>query len=351
LKIGIVGLPLSGKTSLFLTLVGDSFRKEEHLQEKSSYNIGNIKLEDPRLLHLAEVFGSKRKTFSEITLMDLILYEKKENKFFEHSIFRDAEALVGVIRCFDYPGLAPFDPLKEIETIEEEFILKDLEVVNKRIEKIEQDIKKGKKEEEKELKVLDRLRSTLEENRALREINLDKEEEKLISGFKFLSQKPIFFVLNLDERMDLDTIEKIKKSLLKENYPFILASLRLEKELESLEEKERETFLESLGIKETLKRRFISASLSFLNLVTFFTVKGEEAKAWLIKKNTPALKAAGKIHTDMERGFIKAEVINYADFIKAGSSLNEARKQGLVRLESKEYLVQDGDIIDFRFAV
>ncbi|MGE4357387.1 MAG: DUF933 domain-containing protein [Candidatus Omnitrophota bacterium] len=352
MKIGIIGLPLSGKTSLFTALLGkDCFRKEEHQQEGITVHYGTLKLEDTRLIHLAKVFGSKKITFSEIGIVDCVLYDKKEKKLFNSSFLRDVDSFVGVLRCFEYPGLASPNPLEEVRTIEEELILRDFETVQRRIEKIEQDIKKGKKEEEGELKVLKKISLFLEENKALRKMGFEVGEERMIRGFKFLSKKPIFFVLNLEERIGLDAIEKLKRSFTQQGYNFILASLKIETELSELEEKERFAFLKSFGFEDLIKERFIYACLNFLNLISFFTVKGDEAKAWLIEKNTPAIKAAGKIHSDMEKGFIKAEVINYKDFVEAGSSLNKARAKGLFRLESEKYIVQDGDIIDFRFAI
>ncbi|MCM8783595.1 MAG: DUF933 domain-containing protein [Candidatus Omnitrophica bacterium] len=329
---------------------GVSFKKGEHMPEGITLHLGTIKLEDERLYNLAKKVGSKKITFSEIGIIDLALYEQNKKNCFDSSFLREADGFVVVVRCFEYPGAISFNPLKDAKGIEEELILKDLEVIQKRMDRIEQDIKKGKKEE-KELEVLRKLSQHLEDNKALRNVRLEAGEEKQLCGFKFLSQKPIFFVLNVDERMGLTEIEEIGKSFTQEGYNFILTSLKIENELNEMEEKERFVFLETFGFKDLIKERFLSACLSFLNLVSFFTVKGEEAKAWLIEKNTPAIKAAGKIHSDIEKGFIKAEVINYKDFVEVGFSFSEARAKGLVHLESKDYIVNDGDIIDFRFAI
>jgi len=347
MKIGIIGLPRSGKTSLFTALVGESLRKEEYPSHKFVLSLGTIKLEDKRLVHLGEVFDSKKITFAEITLVDVSLFGETENRWFESSLFREMDFLVGVLKCF---SPSP-EPLKEIRFIEEELVLEDLESVQNRIKRLEEELRKGKREGERELSLLKKINHHLEEGEALRNLNFDSQEDKLIRGFKFLTQKPIFFVLNLDEKISYSQRVEIEKILISRGYRFIPASLKLELELTLLEEREREAFLESLGFKESVRVRFIFACQSYLGLITFFTVKGEEAKAWLIDKATPALKAAGRIHSDMERGFVRAEVINYADFIKVDSSLSEARKGGLLRLESKEYLFKDGDIVDFRFAI
>ncbi|MFN7170780.1 MAG: DUF933 domain-containing protein, partial [Candidatus Omnitrophota bacterium] len=252
---------------------------------------------------------------------------------------------------FEYPDLEHPNPLQDIKYIEEGLILRDREIVQKRMEKIEQEMKKGRKEGEAEYLVLRKLHQFLEDKKALRDMQLPPAEEKLFHGFKFLSQKPIFFVLNLDERMGIKEVERVKEIITPEKNNFIITSLRLEKDLLEMDECVRADFLESFGFRDSLRERFLSACLNYLGLVTFFTVKGEEARAWLIDKNTPALKAAGKIHSDIERGFIKAEVVNYKDFLNVGSSLGEARKMGVLRMEAKEYIVQDGDIIDFRFAL
>ncbi len=348
-------MPRSGKTSLFSALVGEPLKKEEHTHQRCVSHPGTIKLEDVRLRHLAEVFGSKKITFSDILLLDLMLRGESDTVWFEAAAFREAECLVGILRCFAREASSPspdkIDPLQETRNIEAELILADLALIQARIKKIEEDIKKGRKEEERDLTLLKRIEQHLAQELPLRRFALEPQEEKLLRGFQFLSQKPLFFVFNLDEGGSFEDIERVKKELTLQDYRFITASLKIEAELRELEPAEQIAFLETLGFKEPLKDRFILACLNFLDLVTFFTVKGEESRAWLVDKNTPALKAAGKIHSDIERGFIRAEVINYNDFVNAGSSLSEARKKGLVRLESKEYIVRDGDIIDFRFAV
>ncbi|MCM8798864.1 MAG: hypothetical protein NC821_05325, partial [Candidatus Omnitrophica bacterium] len=234
MNIGIIGLPLSGKTLLFTSLVGNSFRKEEHPLEKLTLCSGNLKLEDKRLLHLAQVFGSRKITFPEIKIQDIIFYEREKEKWSVPPLLREVAGFVGVLRCFEYPGLIFPDPLRERRYIEEELILKDLEIVQKRIARIEQEMKKGKKDEEKEFLVLQKINHFLEENRSLREVSLNPGEEKMLHGFKFLSQKPIFFVLNLDERMGLKEVEEIKKQVITEKNNFIFASLKLESELSEM---------------------------------------------------------------------------------------------------------------------
>jgi GTP-binding protein YchF len=355
MKIGIIGLPQSGKTALFSALAGGQVKKGEPTHQKFITHLTTMKLEDERLQHLGQVFSSKKVTFAEILLLDLLLRGETDKEWFVAVSFHEADCLAGVLRCFINP-LVPvwgdkIDAVRDMGIIESELIIRDLQAVESRTNKIEQDIKKGRREDEKELGILKKVKQHLDRGLPLRSFEMELQEEKLLRGFKFLSQKPVFWVLNLDEQMAFEGVDTVKENLAGRDCKFILASLKIEAELNELEEKEQFAFLDTLGFKEPLRNRFLSACLSFLERITFFTVKGEEARAWLVDKNTTALEAAGKIHSDMERGFIRAEVVNYNDFISVGSSVAEAKKKGLVRLESKEYSVRDGDIIDFRFAV
>lgn len=331
MKIGIIGPPQSGKTTLFKTLVGPNI---EH--------IGVVKISDERLENLAHQFNSKKITNSELKFLDIGFPASKK----EVSKAHESDCLVLVIGVF-----SGGDSRKELEQCWIELMLADLEIVQNRIARVKKELSSGKIEAKKEFDLLNRCESFLSDSKPLWKMSLLKEEKKLLMGYQFLSLKPILVVANLkEEDSDAENLKSVREFCQKESVLLVETFVRLEQELLELKEEERINFMKELGIAMPLNILLVNKCHEALNLVTFFTVVGTEARAWIIEANSSALEAAGKVHTDMMKGFIRAEVINYTDFIKLGS-LQKAHEAGALRLEGKDYIVKDGDIIQFRFNV
>lgn len=331
MKIGIIGPPQSGKTTIFKVLVQP---KIEH--------IGVVKIPDERLEELSKIFGSKKITHSEFTFLDIGFPASKRDVPKVH----DSDCLILVIGIF-----SEGDSKKDLESCWTELILVDLEITENRLTRLKKELSSGKLELKKESSLLERCRDFLSNSKPLWKMDLVKEDRVLLSGYQFLSLKPILIVANLKEEGKIsEGLNQVREFCQKEGLSLVEGLGKLELELLDLKEDERASFMRELGISIPLNTILLKKCCEVLNLVTFFTVVGNEARAWTIKKDTSALEAAGKVHTDMMRGFIKAEVINYSDFVKLGS-MQKARETGALRLEGKEYLVQDGDIIQFRFSV
>lgn len=359
MKIGIIGLPESGKSALFNALTGLNVQLHSYTQgEKMKPNVGVAAIPDKRLNRLSEIFKPKKTTPTSVDFVDMVGI-KKGAKLEEIDLtpIKDTDGLVCVIRLFEDKNLphpyGKIDAASDFKIIETELILLDLQSAQKRIHKIELELQKGIKENLKELEVLKICEDSLSKEVPLRNLDFDKEQEKLIRGFQFLSKKPLLAVANIGEDKIKEGAPEDFKNLSKERgLHYIELCAKVEAEVIQLEDEElKNSFLEDLGIKELARDRLIGLSLSILNQITFFTVKGDEVKAWLIKKDTTAYEAAGKVHSDIQRGFIKAETINFSDFIDCGGSIQNARHQGRLRLEGKDYIVGDGDIIDFKFNV
>jgi GTP-binding protein YchF len=274
------------------------------------------------------------------------------------SYIRNVDEIIHVVRTFIYENVPTpeggIHPARDIETIHYELMLADLEIIEKRIDRLQLDIrKKGDKSQEKELHLMDRLKEELEHEVPIRLLDLTDNEKKLLRGYQFLTQKPLLIVLNVGED-EIEQTEKYQELIAHNQAQGILTvslSAKIESEIEQLEDEEDiQTFMEDMGIKELGLTRLIRASYELLGLLSFFTVGKDEVRAWTIPQNTKALKAAGVIHSDLERGFIRAEITSYDDLLKYGSLAN-ARHHGAVRVEGKEYIVQDGDILNVRFNV
>ncbi|RME66088.1 MAG: redox-regulated ATPase YchF [Nitrospirae bacterium] len=360
MKIAILGLANSGKTTVFNALTGQDNPTTIYPTLEGEPKEAVVKVPDERLMVLAGYFEPKKITPATVHYLDYlgILRAEPQHNRKVLDFMKDADAYLHVVRAFkDEAVVHPFggvDPARDLQALRAELILADLELVEKRLERIEDSKKKGKKPSAKEEKVLTKLRQALEEERPLREVPLTEEEKEAVRHLQFFTDKPEIVLLNLSEEefqkdQGRKTIEEIRP-LAGEGVPVLGVSGKIEMEIALLDEEERKEFLSDLGLSEPAMERVIKACYEHLGLISFFTAGPQEVRAWTIKKGTNAQKAAGKIHSDMERGFIRAEVIGYEDFINAGS-VNEARQRGLFKLEGKEYIVQDGDIITFRFNV
>ncbi|NPA95877.1 MAG: redox-regulated ATPase YchF [Thermodesulfobacteria bacterium] len=348
MEIGIVGLPGSGKTTIFNALTGSEAEVSAYSGGKKDPNIAQVKVPDERLDKLSQMYNPKKTSPAIIQYVDLggglSAKDEKDSMDAILRLLRPCDALVHVVRCFDFAGQPP-NPQEDFENFEAELLLTDQMIVERRLERMEKELKKGKKGNPKEFELLKKAYELLDSGRALRE---DEEISNApeLKGYTFLSAKPCIVVLNLGEDADPSQFDVD----LPEGVSVVKIKGSLEMELSQLDEEEAEMFRQDMGIQEPATYMLIRESYSLLGLISFFTVGEDEVKAWTIKKGTVAQKAAGRIHSDIERGFIRAEVVAFDDLIAAGS-YQAAQKAGKVRLEGKDYVVQDGDVINFRFNV
>lgn len=355
MDIGILGLASSGKSSLFSLLTG-----QEASTRHDSVQSGIARVPDARLDALSALFKPKKTTHASIRYVDVpgIPAEHGREGSLNIPELRTMDVLMLVLRAFDSESvphpLLTVDPIRDLEHAEEEFLLQDLMVVEKRLERLERDLKKRKVPElEKEQTALLRCLGVLEDGRPLRSEDFSADEEKILRGFTFLSLKPMLVVLNLDEKevgSNPFEQEMWQPYLEAPGRRFSSACATLEGELAQLDEEEAALFMEDLGISDRALDRIIRDSYRLLGLISFFTVGDDECRAWSIREGTPAVEAAGAIHSDIQRGFIRAEVVPQ-DVLLASGSMAECRKQGTLRLEGKTYIVQDGDVAHFRFNV
>ncbi len=367
MKLPITGLANSGKTTIFNALTGQGHPTSLYITKDMEPQIATVKVPDKRLETLAEIFKPKKVTPATIEYMDYIGLTKgdveQNRKVLD--LIKEADAIVHVVRAFRDDAvihpLGSVDPLRDLETVEFEFLFADLDLVTRRLQRIEESKKKGKKADEAEIRTLVRCREALESGRPLRFVRFSEEELKILRPMQFLSDKPEVIVFNIDETSDRGERESIIKAATEyfrrfdpegyeEKIRILTLSGKLEMELSQMGAEEEVEFLRELGIDEPARNKLIRVSYDLLRFCSFFTVVEDEVRAWTIKEGTNAQRAAGRVHSDMERGFIRAEVIGYEDFIREGS-LSSARQKGLIRLEGKDYIVRDGDIIRFRFNV
>lgn len=355
MQTGIIGLPQVGKTTLFKILT------HAHLDTKAAHastHVGVARVSDPRVERLAELYKPRKVTHATVQYVDAGgLAKDKAKDSASLAQLREVDALAHVVRVFENPAVAhasgAIDPPRDVESLELELMLADLDQVTRRIERIEKDLKKKKEPAlEHELALLNRCRLAIEAERPTRELEFSPEEQKVLSSFMLLSQKPMLYVLNLGDaevgQID-DAVEQHNLGPLaqKPNTTVVPVCGRIEAELADLDDAEAAELLAAYGLKTSGPDRVIHATYDLLGLSSFFTCAEAECRAWTIRRGTTALKAAGTVHSDFERGFIKAEVVRWDELLEAGS-LAAARVRGRVRLEGKEYLVQEGDVILFR---
>ncbi len=361
MKIAITGLANSGKTTIFNALTGLNLETTIYPTVTAEPHIGVVKVPDARVDRLAGIFRPKKTTYATVEYIDYIGLTKgdveQNRKVFD--FIKDADAVVHVVRVFGDESvihpLGTVGPGRDAETVEMEMIFGDLELVEKRLERMEQGSKRGRKPDEAEKKLLLRCREALEAERPLRDIEFTEDEMKAMSHLQFMSVKPEVVVLNVDEQemnseKTLATVSELRAFFRGRKVTVIDLCGKIEMEIAQLAHDEAEVFLKDLGIEEPALNKLIRVSYDLLGLISFLTTGEDEVRAWTIQRGTNAQKAAGKIHSDIERGFIRAEVISFDDFITHGS-MSAAREKGLLRLEGKTYEVRDGDIINFRFNV
>lgn len=359
MKVSVIGLSNSGKTTVFNALTGQNIETTLYPTTSGEPNRGIVKVPDARIDKLSEIFRPKKTTYATIEYVDYMGMTKgdmeQNRKVFD--LIKDADAVVQVVRFFPDDAiihpLETVDAARDAETIELELIFGDLDLVEKRLERMEQGAKRGKKPNETEKRLLLKCKEYLEKETALRDVQFSDEEKIAMKPLQFLSTKPEVLVLNIGEKdLNTDHIRNLQ-STLQTRFPslsVITLCGKIEMEIAQLSAGEKEPFLEELGIDEPASNKLIHTCYAILGLVSFFTVGEDEVKAWTVRKQIHALSAAGKIHSDIERGFIRAEVISFEDFISAGG-MQAAKEKGLLRLEGKTYEVKDGDIINFRFNV
>lgn len=353
MKVGLVGFAGAGKTTIFNTLTGLTAEVGGYgAREKA--NVGVIKVPDQRVDKLAEIFNPKKKTYAEISFVDVAgpqvedgqrTHSGLDPKLVQH--MREADALVHVVRAFDNPMLSqPSDELRDIRSFDDELMLTDLVQIENRIGRL-----KKEKDSARESELMERLKSALEAETPLRDIELGSEDLGLIAGFRFLSLKPLLLLLNQSEEAVGEGVPAAVQELAgSKKLRAIAMSGKVEMEIAELAPEEQRDFLQDLGITEPARNRFIGAAYALLDLISFLTSGEDECRAWSIRRGTTAHKAAGVIHSDIERGFIRAEVIRFEDLVQLGSEAR-CREVGKLKLEGKEYVVQDGDVVHFRFNV
>ena len=363
MKLGIVGLPNVGKSTLFNAITKAGAEAANYPFCTIEPNVGVVTVPDERVTKLSEIYHSKKTIYTTIEFCDIAGLVKGAskgeglgNKFLGH--IREVEAIVHVVRCFEDGNVVhvdgKIDPISDIETINMELILSDMEVLERRIQKTTKNLK-GDKSLQKELDLLKKVAEFIEDGTSARAMELDEDEAEFVKSLDLLSYKPVIYAANVSEEdasgEDNEYVKAVREYAKAEGSGVVVICAKVEAELSELEDEEREMFLEELGIEEAGLEKLIKSSYSLLDLISFITTGEDETRAWTIKRGTLAPQAAGKIHTDFEKGFIRAETIAYDKLMEAGGKLSTAKEHGWLRSEGKEYEVKDGDICHFLFNV
>lgn len=364
LEVGIVGLPNVGKSTLFNAITKAGAEAANYPFCTIEPNVGVVAVPDARLAVLTKMYNSKKTTPASVRFVDIAGLVKGAskgeglgNKFLEH--IRQVDAIAHVVRCFEDENVThvanTIDPLRDIDTIQTELCLADLDIVDKRLERLTRVLKSGNKDAKVENEILQRIKAALDNTKPARSVDLTADELYMIRETNLLTLKPTLYVANVSEEEAADAsdnphVAKVVELAKNEGAEVVIICAKVESEIAELDDDEAKEFLADIGLESSGLDRLIKAAFDLLGLMTFLTAGSDECRAWTIVKGTSAVKAAGKIHSDIERGFIRAEIVNYDDLVKLGS-VASARDKGLVRLEGKDYVMRDGDVTYFRFNV